>query len=150
MMRSKRKGCSFLKQEGKRHAGKREAAEPVWLKQGKGVVIGLLAAVLLLGLCSALVAAAVIPERGMEGCVLGCCAVGAMLGTAIGVRGSGKRKLLNGVCTGAAMAVVLGVSGFLLYRELDAVWGMAVAAACVLGGAVAGILSRNKGRKRRG
>jgi len=78
--------------------------------------------------------------------VLGCCAVGVMLGTVIGAKGS----VLSGVCTGAAMAAALGVSGFLLYRELDAVWGSVITVVCTLSGAVAGILSRHKRRRRRG
>jgi len=120
------------------------------MKQGKGAAIGIVAAFVLLGVCSALVAASAIPEQGIEVCVLGCCAVGGMLGAAIGAKGSGKGRLLGGVCTGVVMAVVFGLSGLLLYRELDAVWGTAIALVCSLSGAAAGGLNRHRGRKRRG
>lgn len=113
----------------------------------KGIVIGVLTAALLLGICSILLAGAILPETGMDGSVLVCCAAGALIGGLSAVKGRGRQGVLWGVCTGGAMAAVLGVSGFLLYSNLDVPWCAAVFFTCACAGGVAGALRGGKGRR---
>lgn len=141
-----------MKREDKKGRGKREAAVPVkpWSIVLRGSGWAALAAVFLLGLCAVLISASVVPEGVMNACVLMCCAAGTWLGGRLAVRGGGREKLLWGLCVGGLTAALLGVSGFLLYEELEMQRCVLVGAACLCGGGAAGAMGKNTERKRRG
>jgi len=149
MMRSKRKGCSFLKLDGSRREGKREAAIEPWRIQMKAIALVFVATVILLGLCSVLIASAIIPQRGMDSCVLGCCVTGVFLGGSYAVRRGGKRGALRGIGVGAGVAIILGVSGILLYSSLEIPWCIGMIFACILSGAISGVTYAGRRKRRR-
>jgi len=125
--------------------GKREAAMNPWKKYLKGIVVGLVLAGVLLAVCGGLVVAGLLPESRMDGSVLICCFIGTLLGAIF----SECKHLVGGICVGGGVSVVLCVSGILLYRETDILWGIAVVTACTLGGAPMGVLDKSRIHKRR-
>lgn len=124
------------------------AANP-WMALGIGASAGALVAVFLLGVCAVMVTAAVISERWIDVCVLLACAVGTLIGGRIALRGGRKATLLSGLGSGLLAAALLGVSGLLLYGELEMGRCIAVSCACLGGGGVAGLLGRSGGKKHR-
>lgn len=102
-----------------------------------------------LGVCAVLVAAGIIPEQGMDACVLLSCVAGTLVGGRMALKGVRKGTLLWGLCGGALTAVMLGLSGFLLYDGVDWRRCAMVGCACLCGGGLAGALGRGGNKRRR-
>ena len=135
-------------QRGKRKSGKRERVEMTgWKSLVMGVIVSVLTAVVLLGVCAVLISGGVIPEVAGEGGVLLACALGCLVGGRVAVGAGSGAPLLWGVASGGVTAVVLGVSGFLLYGDLESARCAAVGGACLCGGGLSGVLGGKKRRR---
>lgn len=138
-----RKGCSFLRREGKRK-GKREEKESAWwIYAGREILASVMGILCLLGVGAALIAGGVLGQRCAEGIVLAGCGLGVFIGMSLA--GRGRR---GGVA--ASLTVALGVVAFLiltglfLYRDLVPERCVAMAMACLCGGGLAGVLGQGK------
>ena len=137
----------FFMQKGKR--GKRElSGTSEWRSLLSGTVVSVGVAVALLGVCAILIGSGIVPEKAGEGSVLIACADGCVVGGCVTVRGRGRGTLLWGLAEGIATAAVLGVSGFLLYNELERGRCAMVSIACLCGGGLAGVLGGGKKHRR--
>ncbi len=137
---------------GKREK-KREEPAP-WLAAACQVLKGTLAATVLavgaLFLWSALISAGAVPDRLMERGIPACCVLGAFLGGLLAIRGHRKRALLLGLGAGGGLFLLL-LTGGLVWFQQTAPSGiaMSVLPACLCGGALAGILGRERKKKRK-
>ena len=112
-----------------------------------GVLASVGTMVVLLGVCAMLINGGVVPEQLGEGCVLVVCAVGCLVGGWLAASKNADGALVWGILNGGFVAIVLGVSGFLLYGEIENGRCMAVGGACLCGGGLAGVLGGKKRRR---
>ena len=139
------KGVFFFMRVEQKRRGKREST----VKTGwKSVVVGIAAAVafavFLVGVGAVLMTTGVLPQQAGDGCVLLACGGGSMIGACAAVRGRGEGKKIVSIGVVAMAAVVLGVSGILLYGGVKLERCFAVCAACLCGGGLAGVIGGRK------
>lgn len=129
--------------------GKREAGGGTcWSGLIVGVVLAALGSVFLLGICAVMTAVGAIPEGGSDGWVLSSCAAGSFVGGRATVCGKGKGVLVWSLGVAVLTAVVLGLTGFLLYGGLEMQRCIAVSAACLCGGGLSAVMGGARDRKR--
>ena len=108
------------------------------------------ACILALLLGAALISAGLVRERWMPGMVLASCVLGALVGGLSAGRRLGNSGLLSGLGVGGVLFLLLLTAGLLAYEDASLErGGAAVLCACLCGGALAGLLSRRPGKKRK-
>ena len=101
-------------------------------------------------LCAVLVSAGNAAERGMQGMVLAVCVLGALAGGVYAGRKLGVRSLLSGVGVGAVLFLLLMTAGLLAYEDASLErGGIGILCACLCGGALAGLLTARRPKKKR-
>ena len=107
-------------------------------------------AILALLLCAVLVSAGIAAERWMQGMVLAVCVLGALAGGVYAGRKLGVRSLLSGVGVGAVLFLLLMTAGLLAYEDASLErGGIGILCACLCGGALAGLLTARRPKKKR-
>lgn len=106
-------------------------------------------AVFLVAVSALLASAGIVPERGLDGSVLAACGLGCLLGGRLSAAWGRRGGLLAGAAVGLAAASLLGLTGVLLYGGIDPERCAAVAAACLVGGSISGVMGRGGRGKRR-
>ena len=111
--------------------------------------MSVLLSILLLAVCAAFAAGGVVPEGSLNACVYGSCAVGCLVGGRMAsVRGKGSGPL-SGAAAGLMAALLLGVTGFLLYSGMEPGRCAAVSVCCLFGGVLSGLPGRGGRGKRK-
>ena len=138
-----------MKCQEKKTTGKRTAGTEPWIAQGKGVLIGLVSMVIILAVCAGLIAGGVIPEKGMDICVVAAAGVGGVLTEISAACMRGKGGGISGMLGGLLTALVCLVSGFLLYGNVDMVRCAVVGIMMMVAGGGAGYACAGKKKRRR-
>ena len=133
----------------KKTAGKRAAGTEPWIAQGKGVITGLVSMVIVLAVCAGLIAGGVIPEKGMEVCVLVAAGIGGALTEISAACMRGRGSGISGMLGGLVTALVCLVSGYLLYRNVDVFRCVAVGVIMMAAGGLSGYACAGKRKRRR-
>lgn len=143
------KGVFFMRREGKKR-GKREAVRKGgWQSLLFGVFISVLVAVFMLAICAILIVTGILPERTGDGCVLIACSLGTLIGGRAAMKGQGKHALLSALGVAALTTAAYGVTGILLYTEVELGRWFAVGGACLCGGGLSGVACGRNGVRRR-
>ena len=107
-------------------------------------------AILALLLCAVLVSAGIAAERWMQGMVLAVCVLGALAGGVYAGRKLGVRSLLSGVGVGTVLVLLLMTARLLAYEDASLErGGIGILCACLCGGALAGLLTARRPKKKR-
>lgn len=115
-----------------------------------GSVLGLAVCLLLMTVCSVLMARGLIAEDWTYRVSVVVCFVGALAGGALAVRRIGSRMLVVGLATGVALFLLLLIVGVLMYTGFTPSGGApGLFLACAAGGAAAGLLGARSRKKRR-
>ena len=112
-------------------------------------MLGFAIVLVTLGIFAVLVTSGVVPERWMDLYVAGGCGIGTVSGGIFVLRCNGKGSALYSLYTGVIMAAVLTLTGVFLYGSLNPARCGVLALTCMMSGAFAGLISRNKTRRRR-
>lgn len=115
----------------------------------RGVGLALVVTLAVLLACAGAMSAGWLGEKLMGRCILVSCLLGGLLGGVVVSYGQ-RRALIQGVGTGALLFLVLMALGAIGYESFSVTNGGAgVLCACLCGGAIAGMLGRKRGKKRR-
>ena len=113
-------------------------------------VLGVAAALFLLGITAVLISAGVFGNSGGDHLVIAACLLGSLLGGVFAVRGRKGGALPVGLGLGLVLFLLLMTAGVLLYDTLPTLRsGGSVAGACLCGGGLAGVLAGKPKKKRR-
>ena len=115
-----------------------------------GGVLALAVCLIFLFLCSVGISKGWISDRFMVQCTLAGCVLGGLIGGVFAVRRCRARTLVVGLCTGAVLFLLLLTAGLLFYPGMSIEnRGIGLLCACVIGGALAGLLGGKPKKKRR-
>ena len=138
-----------MKCQEKKTTGKRVVGTESWIAQGKGTIIGIISMLFTLALCAGLIAGGVIPEKGMNVCVLTAAGVGSMTAEFSAARTRGKGSGLSGMLSGLLMTLICLMSGFLLYGNVSMLRCAAIGFVMIFCGGLSGYICAGKKRRRR-
>ena len=139
-----------MKRREKRHPESENQWVNAMCELLKGGVAAGLVSILTLLLCAVMVSAGVLRERWMDGAVLACCVVGALIGGLVSVRSIWARTLLVGLAVGGILFLLLLTAGLLAFDTASIEHGgVGVLCACLCGGGIAGLLGGTGKKKRR-
>lgn len=115
-----------------------------------GGLLGLAAALLVLGAAAVLVSSGVIGNAKADSFVIAGCLLGGFLGGMYAVRRRKSAPLPTGLGVGGILFLILLTAGVLLYDSLPTIGsGGVVACACLCGGGLSGVLWSKPKKKRR-
>lgn len=138
-----------MKNRDRNKAGKREGNCTPWLAYGKATAIGMAAVLLMLAVFAGMIAGGLIPEKGMEACVLASSGVGGAAAACSAFCMSRKGSGLGGMLSGFLLALCCSVCGFLLYRDIDILWCAVIALVTICTGGISGWAAAGKKKRRR-
>lgn len=112
-----------------------------------GILAGLVTiAVLLLGAC--LISYGIMPQSQMERIVLAGCVIGGMLGALFAIGQQGARAIPMGLGVGFILFLLCMTGGMAVYDGSSvANGGVGMFSACLIGGAITGMLKKKRRKK---
>ena len=115
-----------------------------------GGVIAVATALLLLFVCAVLISNGVLSQENTNVLAVVACLAGSFVGGTIAVGRCKGRSMIVGMLTGVALFLILLTLGLLLYQTVALEnGGIPLGAACLCGGALAGLLGARPKKKRR-